>query len=108
MASVMTAPFRAGVDAIYASPLACDAIYRAQNAAEHTVRAVFTVAGTGRDWAPAGAPVDQPTVGLRVSEVAAPREGDDIVIGGTSYRLVNAVRSDARLEWHCEIQETAA
>ncbi len=98
-------PLSTGLDALYASPLAEDATWRAVAGGAQAVRVIRRVAASARDWAPVGSAREQPILAVRVSEVAQPAEGDEIDLAGRTYRVLNVRHHPHVAEWSCEVEE---
>ena len=96
----MTA-FAAAVDALFADAnLACEAVYEPADGDPFPVRVIarradaITEFGDARLWS------ETVRFDVRVSEIAAPRPGDRIVIDGTTYIVQGEpVRDRERLVW---------
>lgn len=98
-------PLDAALDALYRSPAAVGAVYRpVGGGADTAVRAIRSLADSARVWSPTGSARDQTVISVRTIEVAAPVEGDEIDLAGTTFRVVNAERAPQFDEWRLEVE----
>ena len=104
----MTAAFSAAVDAMFADPnFGKAATYRPLAGGSQAVRVIerrpSEIAEIGRGRAVA----EQTLLQLRVSEVAAPVEGDEIDLGDKTVRVKGApTKSDAQgLVWQLDVRD---
>jgi len=97
--------FTAAIDALFADPhLALDAIYRAGGADPGApVRAIVRQPDRIGEFGETRIVAETVMIDIRVSEVAAPAEGDTIEVNGTVYVIQGEpIRDTERLVWSIE------
>jgi hypothetical protein len=101
----MTA-FAAAVDALFADPhVAADATYTPDGGSPVPVRIVLRRQDTVTDFGGAQVWSETTRADLRVAEVASPRPGDSITIGGETFVIQGEpVRDRERLVWTVELR----
>jgi hypothetical protein len=102
----MTA-FAAAIDALFADPhLALDAIYRAGGADPGApVRAIVRQPDRIGEFGETRIVAETVMIDIRVSEVAAPAEGDTIEVNGMVYVIQGEpIRDVERLVWTIEVR----
>lgn len=101
----MTA-FAAAVDALFADPnIGRDAVYVAGGGTPVPVRVVARRADAITDFGDARLWSETTRVDLRVTEVAEPRPGDRIEIGGDTFLIQGEpVRDRERLVWTVDLR----
>ncbi len=100
----MTA-FAAAIDALFADPnLGLDAVYRAGGADPAvTVRVILRRPDRVGEFGETRIVTETLLIDVRVSEAAAPTEGDTFDVGGVLYVIQGApIRDAARLVWTVE------
>jgi len=102
-------PLARGLDSLYASAVALEAIYQPSAGGDPlSVRVIRRTAAAARDWSPTGPPRDQVVFAVRSSEVAAPVEGDQLTVAGQTWRVANAERHPHVPEWALEVETAVA
>ncbi len=99
--------FAAAIDALFADPnLAIDTVYRVGGAdAEVPVRAIVRQPDRIGEFGETRVVAETVMIDIRVSEVAAPAEGDTIQVNGTVYVIQGEpIRDAERLVWTIEVR----
>lgn len=99
-------PIAAMLDALFASALARDALWRAGGAGDGVaVRLLLRRPDDGAALFDVGARLPKLAAEVRASEVPAPAEGDLVEVDGASYRVRGAERDSERLLWRLALEE---
>lgn len=99
--------FTDAIDAVFADPnVAVDADWTTQGVTA-SVRVLRSSPDVENRFGDARFVVDSATFRVRISEIAEPKPGDTITIGGDTYRVQGApVRDRLRLMWTVEANPT--
>ena len=100
----MTA-FSAAIDALFQDAnMAADAVYRpARSVTDTPCRVILSQPDEGTDYGSASIISETQMIDVRVSEVAAPTEGDRFTVNGEAFIVQGAPQRDRlRLVWKCE------
>jgi hypothetical protein len=102
---VLTNVFTAAIDALFADPnLGLDAMHRAGGADPGVpVRVIVRRPDRVGDFGATRVVAETVMIDIRVSEIAAPADGDTIEVGGTLYVIQGEpIRDAERLVWTIE------